>query len=87
MSSLVFLGLSLLTFVMVYGVAFVLMPMVLGSFYTAIDPTVIITNETWLDMYNINEDNVKYLVPLMPSFGILFIVIKVLLVSSARGRE
>lgn len=87
MSSLVFFGLSVITFVLMYGVAFLLMPMVTGAFFSSIDATMITSNSEWLDMYQTNEDTVKYLVPLMPSFGILIIVIKILMVSSSRGRD
>jgi len=87
MSSIVFFGLSAITFVIMYGVAFLLMPMVTGAFFSSIDPNSITSNSAWLAMYSQNEDTVKYLVPLMPSFEILIIVIKILMVSSASGRE
>ena len=41
----------------------------------------------WLALYEQNEDTVQYLVPIIPSLGIIIIVIKVLMTASARGRD
>lgn len=89
MSSLVYLGLSLILFIITYGLAFLLMPMIFGEFFTMMDNTGITDNinAEWLALYEQNEDTVQYLVPLMPTFGIIIIVIKVLLTASARGRD
>ena len=87
MSSIVYLGLSLILFVIVYGLAFTLMPMIFGSFFTLMDQNNFIINAEWQVIYEKNEDTVQMLVPLMPSMGIVIIVIKVLMVSAARGRD
>lgn len=87
MSSLVYLGLSLILFVITYGVAFTLMPMIFGSFFTLMDDNNFTINADWQAIYEKNEDTVQLLVPLMPSMGIIIIVIKVLMVASARGRD
>lgn len=89
MSSLVYLGLSLILFIVTYGLAFLLMPMIFGEFFTMMDNTGITNNinAEWLALYEQNEDTVQYLVPLMPTFGIIIIVIKVLMTASARGRD
>jgi len=86
-SSLVYLGLSLILFVITYGLAFTLMPMIFGSFFTLMDQQNFIINAQWQAIYETNEDTVQLLVPLMPSMGIVIIVIKVLMVASARGRD
>lgn len=98
MSSLVYLGLSLILFVITYGVAFTIMPMVFGAFFSVadtsglVDPTSCDVSTTsaaciWSGIYEQNEETVKYLVPLMPTMGIVIIVIKVLMTASARGRD
>lgn len=98
MSSLVYLGLSLVLFVITYGVAFTIMPMIFGAFFNVadisglLDPTACDTSPTsaacqWGTIYENNEDTVQYLVPLMPTLGIVIIVIKVLMTASARGRD
>ena len=88
-SSLVYLGLSLVLFVIVYGISFTLMPMIFGAFFTLMDDSGLqnTINAEWLAIYETNEDTVQYLVPLMPTLGIIIIVIKVLMVASARGRD
>jgi hypothetical protein len=97
-SSLVYLGLSLVLFVITYGVAFTIMPMIFGAFFNVadisglLDPTACDTSPTsaacqWGTIYENNEDTVQYLVPLMPTLGIVIIVIKVLMTASARGRD
>jgi len=87
MSSLVYLGLSLILFVITYGIAFTVMPMIFGAFFTLMDDQAITVNAEWLAIYEQNEDTVQFLVPLMPSMGIVIIVIKVLMTASARGRD
>ena len=74
------------------------MPIIFGAFFTVadtsglLDPQVCVTNPTsvaceWNNIYETNEDTVQYLVPLMPTMGIVIIVIKVLMTSAARGRD
>ncbi len=98
MSSLVYLGLSLILFVITYGIAFTIMPMIFGAFFNVadtsgiLDPTACDTSLTsaaciWSGIYEQNETTVKYLVPLMPTMGIVIIVVKVLMTAAARGRD
>lgn len=87
MSSIVYLGFSVITFCIIYGIAFMLMPTILGSYFTAIDPNLVHSNQDWLDMYQTHEDTAKYLVPLIPTFGIFILVIKIVMTAAARGRE
>lgn len=88
MSSLVYLGLSLILFVITYGIAFTMMPMIFGAFFSLADTSNIIPEgSAWATLYEQNEDTVQYLVPLMPTMGIVIIVIKVLMTASARGRD
>jgi len=86
-SSLVYLGLSLILFVTTYGIAFTLMPMIFGSFFALMDSNNFTMSASWEAIYETNEDTVQYLVPLMPTMGIIIIVIKVLMTASARGRD
>lgn len=87
MSSLVYLGLSLILFVITFGVSFILMPMIFGAFFQLVDDNSITLNAEWTALYEQNKETVQYLVPLMPSLGIVIIVIKVLMTASARGRD
>lgn len=88
MSSLVLLGFSIIMFLISYGLMFTLVPMVLGQIWTAMDETNMpIPNEEWQATYNSTEETLQYIIPLVPSIGIVLIVIKVLMVSTIRGRD
>jgi|UniRef100_A0AAT9JAA5 putative exporter of polyketide antibiotics len=89
MSSLIFLGFSVILFIISYGVMFTIAPMILGSVFTVMENN--LTNgsmtQEWIDMYNQTKETTQYLIPLIPSIGIFILVIKVLMVASARGRD
>jgi len=89
MSSLIFLGFSVILFIISYGVMFTIAPMILGSVFTVMEMN--LTNgsmtQEWIDMYNQTKETTQYLVPLIPTIGIFILVIKVLMVASARGRD
>lgn len=87
LSSIVYLGFSVITFAIIYGIAFMLMPTILGSYFTSIDPNLIHSNADWLAMYQTHEETAKYLVPLIPTLGIFILVLKVIMTAAARGRE
>ena len=89
MSSLVFLGFSIIMFFISYGIMFTLMPMIFGAFFTlandfVVEPTF---NAEWRTIYEEEEDIVQWLVPLVPTIGIMVAVIKILMVASVRGRD
>ena len=56
MSSIVFLGISVITMGISYGLAFWFMPIIFGSVFSNIIPTQVTENETWLGMY-LNVEN------------------------------
>ena len=89
MSSLIFLGFSVILIIISYGVMFTIAPMILGSVFTVMESN--LTNgsmtQEWIDMYNQTKETTQYLVPLIPTIGIFILVIKVLMVASARGRD
>ena len=89
MSSLIFLGFSVILFIISYGIMFTIAPMILGSVFTVMEGN--LTNgsmtQEWIDMYNQTKETTQYLVPLIPTIGIFILVIKVLMVASARGRD
>ena len=89
MSSLIFLGFSVILFIISYGVMFTIAPMILGSVFTVMEMNLTNGNMTqeWIDMYNQTKETTQYLVPLIPAIGIFILVIKVLMVASARGRD
>lgn len=84
MSSLVYLGFSIITFAISYGLLALLMPTILGYFFSIdagpMDPD-------WQQTQQNTEDVVEWLIPIIPSLGIVLFVIKVLMVASTRGRD
>lgn len=86
MSSLVFLGFSVIIFVISYGIMFILTAMVLGTFWTAAG-NVTIDSAEWQTIYDDTEAQVQFLVPLVPTIGIFIFIIKVIMAASTRGRD
>jgi len=72
-----------------YGIMFTLMPMIFGAFFTLADDFVAQpnVNADWQQIYEDEEDIVQWLVPLVPTIGIMVAIIKILMVASVRGRE
>lgn len=86
MSSLIFLGFSVIMFIVAYGVMFTIAPMVLGAVWSVMDGMEIM-NSDWQQVYDDTKATTQYLVPLVPTIGIFILVIKVFMVASARGRD
>ena len=86
MSSLIFLGFSVIMFIISYGIMFILAPIILGSFFSAA-ASINIADPAWAATYTETEGVIRYLVPLIPTIGIFILVIKVLMVASVRGRD
>jgi hypothetical protein len=86
-SSLVFLGFSIVLFVISYGIGFLIVASVLGAFFS--NPTISapITDPGWQKIFNTTEGQIKFLVPLVPTIGIFIFVINVLMLASVRGRD
>lgn len=84
MSSLVYLGFSVIAFVISFGVAWLLVPAVLGPFFSALPP---ITSPSWASTMAHTQSIIQWLIPLSMQLGIFFLVIKVLMVASVRGRD
>ena len=85
-SSLVFLGFSVIIFIVTYGLLFIVAAAILGSFFSATNQ-VPISDPGWLATYVKTQTTLKFLIPLMPTIGIFILVIKVLMTASTRGRD
>ena len=86
MSSLVYLGFSIIMFVVSFGILFTIMPMILGQFYTSMN-SMPIQDPSWQAMSDETQTTIQYIVPLTASLGIFVFVLKVLMVASVRGRD
>jgi len=88
MSSLVFLAFSMIMFLIGYGIGFIILAQVLGQTWTAMDEDHMpIPSTDWQNMYNDTATQIQYIVPLAAGAGLLVFVIKVLMVSTVRGRD
>lgn len=89
MSSLVFLGLSMIAFIISFGIVWILVPMVLGTFFTVMDNMNLITqlSASWQATYNSTQETVQWLIPLSATLGIFVLVLKVLMVAAVRGGD
>lgn len=86
MSSLVFLGFSVIMFLVSYGIMFTITPMILGQFYSVLG-NMTIADAGWQQTYDDTEAITQYIVPLVPTVGLFIFIIKVLMVAAVRGRE
>ncbi len=86
MSSLVFLGYSVIIFIITYGICFLVAATVLGAFFSTLN-TVPISDPSWLAMYTKTQGMIKFLVPLIPTIGIFIFTVKVLMNASVRGSD
>ena len=86
MSSLIFLGFSTITFILSYGIMWLLVPMILGSFFSVVNDLPI-KDPNWKAVYDENEELVRFLIPLSAAIGVFILVLKVLMVSASTGRD
>ena len=88
-SSLVFLGISIIIFIIIYGILFQVAAAVLGTVYSIIGDTVISqnVNEGWQNTYNDVDFLSQQLLTLIMSLGIVLFILKVLMASGVLGRD
>ena len=85
-SSLIFLGFSVIAFVLTYGLLFMLVPTVLGVFFSAANQMQI-ADAGWAATRASTQATLQWLIPLVPAIGMFILVIKVMMVASVRGRD
>ncbi len=85
MTSLIFLAFSTIAFILIFGIMFIIMPIILGAFFTVVNDVDI--SPEWLEVYNKNEETVKFLVPLTATIGVFILIIRVFMAASVRGTE
>ena len=87
-SSLVFLAFSMVIFFITAGIMFTLVPIILGTIWTATDENHMpIDDADWQNTYNQTTGQLQYIIPLVPTLLIAIAVIKVLMVASVKGRD
>ena len=84
--SMVYLGISVVLFVAVYGVTFYVAATILGAFGSAI-AGVPISDPAWATMNTSTQKEIQLLVPLMPALGTFILVLKVFTAATVRGAD
>jgi hypothetical protein len=82
--NLIHLGFAVIGFIISYGIIFTFTPMLLGSVFTALDSLPDNPNADWSNLYETNKTAVQFLLPLIPTIGILILVIRVLMRAGQR---
>ena len=78
----------MIIFFITAGVMFTLVPVILGTVWTATNETNMpIADPDWQATYNETAGNLQYIIPLIPTMLIVTAVIKILMISSVRGRD
>lgn len=86
MASLIYLGLSVIAFIISYGIAFLVMASVLGVSFSTF-AQIPITDPKWAAQFTRVNVELQFLVPLAAGLGMFMLVLKVLMSSSVRGRD
>lgn len=84
MSSLLYLGFSIIAFLVSFGIAFMLIPMILGPFFTVdvgeLDPE-------WQGIRDQVNSTAQWIPNIAMMVGLFIFVIKVLMTAAVRGRD
>ena len=86
-SSLVFLAFSVILFIITYGIMFLIVPVILGKFFGVLDPMLPTLGNGWQAIYTANENEAKYLTPLIPTIGLFILIVKTLMTASVKGND
>ena len=86
-SSLIFLGIGIVLFLITFGIMVNVASAVLGSVFNALDVMVKFAGVqgSWLETYQSINETSQLLILMIMSLGIVLIVVKVIMVASARG--
>ena len=89
MSSLVFLGLSMVAFLISFGLVWILVPMVLGLFFSTVASSGLLSmmSTSWQTVYNTQQSTLQYIIPISATVGLFVFVLKVLMVASNKGSD
>lgn len=88
-SSLLFLGIGIVLFIVVFGVMIVMSAAILGAVFATLDS--VMGNYTmdpfWTQTYAEIRETSGMLVLMIMSLGVVILILKIIMVASARGRD
>lgn len=83
-SSLIYLGFSIITFIVTFGIMFFTLPMILGVFFSLNIP---IADPEWYATNQQMQTQLQWLIPLTMALGLFVFVLRVMMSASSRGRD
>lgn len=88
-SSLIFLCISAILFIIVFGIMFNLSTVILGAFFAVVDSLMagFDLSPEWEATYREISETSSWLILLIMSLGIVIFIIKLLMIAAARGRD
>ena len=88
-SSLIFLGIGIVLFLVVFGVMVIMSAAILGTIFTVLDGIIAQNplSPEWQRIYDEVSETSGLLILMIMSIGIVLIVVKVIMVAAARGRD
>lgn len=88
-SALLFVGIGIVTYVIVLGIMMQFAPVIIGAVFTTIEDTMSVMNinAEWTALYDDVDSTSQYLIPMMFSLLLVLLVIKVLMVAGVRGGD
>ncbi len=89
-SSLLFLGIGTVLFILVFGIMVVLSAAILNAVFTTLDQVVgdfAKPGTYWANTYDEVREMSGILILMIMSLGIVILILKIIMVASARGRD
>ena len=88
-SALIFLAISAILFLIVFGIMFNLSTVILGAFFATIDSMIanFDLDPTWEATYNEISETSAWLILMIMSLGIVIFIVKLIMIAAARGRD
>jgi len=86
MSSLLYLGVSVIVFFILFGFLSMITPLILGLFLSVMG-NFTIADSTWAGIYAENKKLVELLTPLIFAMGLVMAVLKIFMSVTNKGRD
>ena len=86
MSSLLYLGVSIVVFFILFGFLAMITPLMFGLFFSVMGRFVI-HDPAWSAIYDNNKALVELLVPIIFSLGVTVAILKIFMGSTNKGRD
>ena len=88
-SSLLFLGIGIVLFIVVFGVMIIMAAAILGAVFATLDSVMAhyTLDPFWAQTYGEVRETSGMLILMIMSLGVVILILKIIMVASARGRD